>query len=49
MAEEKLNVGPEENPQPSLFDAGPAEIARVKANAEDQKTTRPGGHEGKEE
>ncbi len=24
MADEKLNVSPEENPQPSLFDAGPA-------------------------
>ncbi len=23
MADEKLNVSPEENPQPSLFDAGP--------------------------
>ena len=25
MADEKLNVSPEENPQPSLFDTGPAE------------------------
>ncbi len=25
MADEKLNVSPEENPQPSLFDAGPAD------------------------
>ena len=25
MADEKLNVSPEENPQPSLFDTGPAD------------------------
>ena len=25
MADEKLNTSPEENPQPSLFDTGPAE------------------------
>ena len=25
MADEKLNVSPEENPQPSLFDNGPAD------------------------
>ena len=36
MADEKLNVSPEENPQPSLFDAGPAG-----APAQDAPTPEP--------
>lgn len=31
MADEKLNVSPEENPQPSLFDTGPAEAPTPEA------------------
>lgn len=31
MADEKLNVSPEENPQPSLFDTGPAEAPAPEA------------------
>lgn len=33
MADEKLNTGPEENPQPSLFDAGPADAPAPAAPA----------------
>ena len=33
MADEKLNVSPEENPQPSLFDTGPAEAPAQDAPA----------------
>ena len=33
MADEKLNVSPEENPQPSLFDAGPADAPAPETSA----------------
>ncbi len=49
MADEKLNVSPEENPQPSLFDAGPAGAPAQDAptpenapRADWRRTTRPG-------
>ena len=33
MADEKLNVSPEENPQPSLFDTGPADAPAPETSA----------------
>ncbi len=51
MADEKLNVSPEENPHPSLFDAGPAdapapenipEQAAVDAPTQDAPAGAPG-------
>ena len=33
MADEKLNVSPEENPQPSLFDTGSADAPAPETSA----------------
>ncbi len=40
MADEKLNVSPEENPQPSLFDAGPADDHALEAPAPEARFRR---------
>ena len=40
MADEKLNVSPEENPQPSLFNAGPADDHALEAPAPEARFRR---------
>ena len=40
MADEKLNVSPEENPQPSLFDTGPTEAPAPEAPAPEPRPRR---------